>query len=584
MSATAHHTRDLRSALEHPTRGVVGLVDDLLKVCLEHGLQLDWQADRYRVRSLGGDWEELIDVPLRKSVFRAILARIAALCNEQCQNSISPYGGQGELSAGANSSTVFRVTFVNTTAEQKLVLLTATELAVEASQRPGPIERPAIKAATTVGSADKPTVAVKCGMGSHDVNASQIIGIRRSEHTKDAIKRIIAGAGELPSGFLCIAAVAHKELFGPIDSVHNLWPDVQNLLQKHDVDLKRIHDVRVLFLDPDSPAAHTREIFETKPNRSVPVFTRAAIRTTLGQARLFRNSNRNLHIRLAPEMPCCLFFNQNEMLSHPYLSSAVGPETEVTWSVKGSNTYENGECHFENHWQSRWVLFDFGNVLVNFDHALISAKLWEYLAKSNAPPTPMPTRELIHSFFFDSRGKKPSRNVEIELGRHNIEWLRTEFCDWSGGSIGPERFQDIWNSIFGRMSCEAIQCVQELQRMGIFVGICSNTNASHWDRMCADYGGLIDAVNASFCSFKLHTRKPDYKFFESICESTKAPPWNHILIDDLVENVSGARAAGMQSDIFRGFPEVLELVQNRFWNSQFQSDVDSATGLARRCT
>jgi hypothetical protein len=122
MNTTSQHTNGIRSALEHPTRGVVGLVDDLLKVCREHGLQLDWQADRCRVRSIGSDSEELVDLPLRKSVFRAILARIAALCNERSPNSVSPYGGQGELSVGADPPAVFRVDFVNTAEEQKLDL------------------------------------------------------------------------------------------------------------------------------------------------------------------------------------------------------------------------------------------------------------------------------------------------------------------------------------------------------------------------------------------------------------------------------------------------------------------------------
>jgi len=122
MSTASGFSEKLRRALLQPTRGVAGLVDDLLALCGQHGLQLDWRADRFRVRPLRGDWEELIDIPLRKSVFRAILARVAALCNQQTPNSVSPYGGQGELSAGANPPTVFRVTFANTPAEQKLEL------------------------------------------------------------------------------------------------------------------------------------------------------------------------------------------------------------------------------------------------------------------------------------------------------------------------------------------------------------------------------------------------------------------------------------------------------------------------------
>jgi hypothetical protein len=125
MSTTSQLPEVLRRVLEHPTGGVAGLVDDLLVVCQEHGLEIDWQAGCCRVRSFGGDWQELTDLPLRKSVFRAILARVAALCNERAPNSVSPYGGHGELSPRANPAAVFRVAFVNTPTIQRLELTAA---------------------------------------------------------------------------------------------------------------------------------------------------------------------------------------------------------------------------------------------------------------------------------------------------------------------------------------------------------------------------------------------------------------------------------------------------------------------------
>ena len=82
MNTTSKHIRLLQGAIEHPSRDVVGLVDDLLAVCSQHGLQLDWQAGHCRARSNGGDWEDLPGLAVRKSVLRAVLARVAALCNE----------------------------------------------------------------------------------------------------------------------------------------------------------------------------------------------------------------------------------------------------------------------------------------------------------------------------------------------------------------------------------------------------------------------------------------------------------------------------------------------------------------------
>src|SRR5438874_8498676 len=111
MSMQSETANSIRSILSRPTGGVAGLVDDLLVLCRENRLQLDWQAGSCRVRFPDSNWEELPDVPLRKSVFRAILARIAALCNERGLKSVSPYGGQVHLPAGSSSPTVFKVTF-----------------------------------------------------------------------------------------------------------------------------------------------------------------------------------------------------------------------------------------------------------------------------------------------------------------------------------------------------------------------------------------------------------------------------------------------------------------------------------------
>lgn len=128
----------IREAIAHPAREIVGLVDDLLRLCQERGLQLDWRADCCRARPLGGGSDEVIENLLRKSLFRAILARVAALCNERNSNSVSPYGGQAEVTIGADPGTTVRVNFTNTPAEQRLELTPVRRGAVAAEVRNGP--------------------------------------------------------------------------------------------------------------------------------------------------------------------------------------------------------------------------------------------------------------------------------------------------------------------------------------------------------------------------------------------------------------------------------------------------------------
>ena len=124
MSTTEQLSEVLRDILAHPRGGIVGLVDQLLAFCVEHGLQLDCQADCWRFRSQDSDWEEMGDFKIGKSVFRAMLARLSALCNERAPNSVSPYGGKCDLSLGNRASTI-GVTFVNMPEIQQFELTTS---------------------------------------------------------------------------------------------------------------------------------------------------------------------------------------------------------------------------------------------------------------------------------------------------------------------------------------------------------------------------------------------------------------------------------------------------------------------------
>jgi hypothetical protein len=120
MNSLPHYPEWLQRALQPTERGVVGLVEDLLGACREGGVRLDWRADRCQVRPLGAGPQESTEAPLPKSVFRAILARMAALCNERSPNSVSPYGGEGDVSVGADPPTLLHVAFANTPGEQWL--------------------------------------------------------------------------------------------------------------------------------------------------------------------------------------------------------------------------------------------------------------------------------------------------------------------------------------------------------------------------------------------------------------------------------------------------------------------------------
>ncbi len=110
------HTR-LQRAFRPTEHGVVGLTEQLLEACVGDSVEFERVGERCVYRwSESGETQEA-PVPIPPAAFRTILARVATMCNERSPGSVSPYGGEGELSVGAFE--VF-VRFINTTQAQKL--------------------------------------------------------------------------------------------------------------------------------------------------------------------------------------------------------------------------------------------------------------------------------------------------------------------------------------------------------------------------------------------------------------------------------------------------------------------------------
>ena len=123
----AQYQKRLQEIFRPGPNGVIGLADDLLVLCREADLQLTWHDGQCHVRTLGEESPEAINIPLQKSVFRALLARISALCDDRSSEPVSPYGGEGRIAIPATPSGCYHVVFSNTKDEQRVeIRLTAS--------------------------------------------------------------------------------------------------------------------------------------------------------------------------------------------------------------------------------------------------------------------------------------------------------------------------------------------------------------------------------------------------------------------------------------------------------------------------
>ncbi len=180
----------------------------------------------------------------------------------------------------------------------------------------------------------------------------------------------------------------------------------------------------------------------------------------------------------------------------------------------------------------RVIVLDVGNVLVGLDFSR--------------------PRQRLQSLFPDekklARSQRWLRSVEdlYGLGQMTTE----DFVQGAVQELGLEReaFIDLWNDIFIDRAY-MLPFMQELRAQGYVLGICSNTNELHMDYLQPINPCFAEARHIIF-SYRVGALKPDPLIYQAVEAATGRPAAEHLFLDDLPENVAGARAVGWDAICF----------------------------------
>ena len=94
-----------------------------------------------------------------------------------------------------------------------------------------------------------------------------------------------------------------------------------------------------------------------------------------------------------------------------------------------------------------------------------------------------------------------------------------------------------------------IKLIKQLKNKGYRIGLISNIESSH--ERTIRKRGLLKYFGVVVLSNKVKVRKPNKKIYKIALEKIKVKPEEAIFIDNLKENVIGARKAGMKSIWFK---------------------------------
>jgi putative hydrolase of the HAD superfamily len=102
-----------------------------------------------------------------------------------------------------------------------------------------------------------------------------------------------------------------------------------------------------------------------------------------------------------------------------------------------------------------------------------------------------------------------------------------------------------WNAIFGGEIAETTAMLRAM-RYKIPCYAFTNSNGAHAVTMSSMFPAVVKSFKCVFASHVIGLRKPEREAFDYIAEAIGIAPKSILFFDDLLENVQGASAAGLQ--------------------------------------
>jgi len=175
-------------------------------------------------------------------------------------------------------------------------------------------------------------------------------------------------------------------------------------------------------------------------------------------------------------------------------------------------------------------IFDMGGVLISFNTKLIIQKISEESGISIVEIRKRYNYEIIY---------------KVETGQ--IKGI--DFFNQYVKPMVPGWSYDDWISAWMEnftINPPGKELFFELKTKGGQVYILSNLAEYNKEALERKYPEFFSSSNGNFFSYDLGLHKPDVRIYQKVCDCIGSRPEECVFIDDMVENIEGARIAGMQ--------------------------------------
>jgi HAD superfamily hydrolase (TIGR01509 family) len=191
------------------------------------------------------------------------------------------------------------------------------------------------------------------------------------------------------------------------------------------------------------------------------------------------------------------------------------------------------------------LIFDFGNVVAFFDYGKACERLGARIGESGEV-----FRQRI------SGGGFAGLLAQFESGRVAPEEFARAMAAISGLDLPYREFVEVWQDIFW-LNEPVARLIQDLKSRGYTLLLGSNTNVLHATHYRRQFARTIDLFDHLIFSYEVGCLKPDGRFYLAAAAAAGLPAASCIFIDDIEENVAGARNAGLTGLLYTDTPSLI---------------------------
>jgi FMN phosphatase YigB (HAD superfamily) len=199
--------------------------------------------------------------------------------------------------------------------------------------------------------------------------------------------------------------------------------------------------------------------------------------------------------------------------------------------------------------QAKFLYFDLGKVLVDFDLELMFRQMGEV-----ARVEPAVVREVL----FGAGGLQK----QYEAGQVSSRQFHERFCRETGTRPDFDKLVQAGSDIF-ELNTEMLPIIAGLGQAGHRLGILSNTCDAHWEHCRRRFPVLGESFAVHALSYRMGAAKPDEVAFRGAAELAGQRAEDIFFVDDLEGNVAGAVAAGFDAVQYTSTPQLLADLRQR---------------------